>query len=447
LRLSIFRTFVLALLLAGSAALATASIGLAAPPPAAGELLVGFKGAPDGPLVSRLGGTVVRDVGGLGVLHVRAANPDAVARLLRANPAVAFVEPNDRLVRPSGAFDGTAWSSSSWDSSGWDAAAWDSSSWDSSSWDSSAWDSAGWDSSAWDSAGRTAGATMDAAFPVQWGLGAAHFDRAWKLERGNRSVTICVLDTGVDGDHPDLAASLWRQPSGVAGVSKILGRSDPADDVGHGTHVAGIIAAVGGNGIGVAGAARETILSVKVMDATGGREADLAEGITHCARSGAKIATMSLHLDRDSPTVRRAVAHAQSRGMLLVAAAGNDGSTTVRYPAAYPGVVAVGAVGPDGKLAFFSNHGARLDLVAPGVKIASTLWDDKYAMGSGTSQAVPFVAAAAALVWEANPGLSAMQVRATLLDTAHDLGPAGPDPTYGHGALDAYAAVAAARER
>jgi subtilisin family serine protease len=215
----------------------------------------------------------------------------------------------------------------------------------------------------------------------------------------------------------------------------------PADDVGHGTHVIGIMAAVAGNSSGIAGAAREPVLSVKVMNAQGGKEADLAQGLDICARSGARVASMSLHIDKASPTVERAVRAAQSAGMLLVASAGNDGSASVRYPAAYPGVIAVGSVSPNAMTSGFSNRGPRLDLVAPGDHIASTFLGGTYRVGSGTSQAVPFVSAAAALVWERAPAASATDVRAILLTSARDLGAAGKDDATGWGALDAGAAV------
>jgi subtilisin family serine protease len=282
---------------------------------------------------------------------------------------------------------------------------------------------------------------MDPGYASQWGLGAANFLDAWRLEAGRGRVGICVLDTGVDAKHPDLRPRLLRAPDGQYGVNAMKSGASPADDVGHGTHVAGIAAAVAGNSTGIAGAAREPVLNVKVMDAKGGKEADLAQGLAVCARSGARVASMSLHIDKHSPTVERAAKAAQSAGLLLVAAAGNDGSASVRYPAAYPGVLAVGSVSPDAATSPFSNRGPRLDLLAPGDHVVSTFPGGAYRSGSGTSQAVPFVSAAAALVWERAPSLSAADVRAVLLSSARDLGPPGRDAATGWGALDAGAAV------
>ena len=438
-------------------------------PATAGELLVGFPAQVDLPLLQGLGVTIQRVMPGLAVAQVWTADVDKATTLLQLAPGVSFVERNDP-VRFAGAWNGVSYSASSWDASSWDASSWDASSWDASSWDASSWDASSWDASSWDASSWDASSWdasswdasswdasswdasswdasswdggMDRGWVHQWGLGAANFPDAWRIERGHGRVGICVLDTGVDARHPDLRPALLKR-NGVYGATAMMAGT-PADDVGHGTHVIGIAAAVAGNTTGIAGAAREPVLSVKVMNAGGGREGDLAAGLDMCAKSGARVASMSLHIDKHSPTVERAVRAAQSAGLLLVAAAGNDGTSSVRYPAAYPGVLAVGSVSPSGATSPFSNRGPRLDLVAPGDHIASTFLNGTYRVGSGTSQAVPFVAAAAALVWERAPNATAAQVRDILLSTANDLGPAGRDDATGRGALDAGAAVRAA---
>lgn len=422
---------------------APASAGLFAPG-APGELLVGFRGGVDVALLEALGASAPRTLASIGVAQVWSPDVPGLKKALTHAPGIVFVESDDPL-RLAGSWDGLAYSASSWDASSWDASSWDASSWDASSWDASSWDASSWDASSWDASSWDGGLVgMDPRFPEQWGLGAARFPDAWEIERGHGRIPLCVVDTGVDASHPDLRPHLMHA-GGTYGVNAMAGgRGGATDDVGHGTHVAGIAGAIAGNASGIAGAAREPILAVKVMDAKGGRESDLAAGILACVDAGTRVISLSLHIDRHSPTVQRAIERAQAAGLLVVAAAGNDGAATVRYPAAYPGVLAVGSVGADGKTSPFSNRGARLDLVAPGDHIVSTFPGNGYRVGSGTSQATPFVAAAAALAWERDPSASAADVRALLLDHARDLGLTGRDDLTGHGALHAGAAVAAA---
>lgn len=414
------------------------------------ELLVGFNGPVDATRIALAGGSTLRVLPEIGVAVVSAANPAAFAAAALTDPGVSFVETNDLLLAAGASPDSSTWDSSTWDSSTWDSSTWDSSTWDSSTWDSTIWDSSTWDSSTWDSSTWDSSTwdgdwgTRDAGWGVQWGLGAVDAPTAWAVTAGDAARKVCVLDTGIDSTHPDLAGRLWQAPDGRYGVNAVRGGApDPLDATGHGTHVAGILAAGGGNGIGVAGMTRALIMNVKVMDAAGGRESDLAAGLTLCRTHGASIATMSLHVTERSRTLERAVDHARESGMILVAAAGNTGGA-IGWPAAAPGVLAVGAVTPSGAVAGFSSRGPDLDLVAPGWRIASTALRGGYAIGSGTSQAAPFVAGAAALVWSANPALSASAVEDLLLATAKDLGAPGRDDASGAGALDAGQAVLAA---
>lgn len=413
-------------------------------PTQAGEVLVGFNGPIDTTLITLLGGTVLATLPEINTAQVWTADVAGfiAAALLHG---VAFAEPNGPTRIAASSWDASSWDASSWDASSWDASSWDASSWDASSWDASSWDASSWDASTWTATSWGKGAKRDPGYASQWGLGAANFIDAWRTTRGASTVSVCMLDTGIEASHPDLAANVWKSKSGVAGHDARLNPTGPADDVGHGTHVAGILAAVQANGLGVTGAAREKVQAVKVMGPTGGTEADLARGLVWCGKNGARIASMSLHIDAPSPTVERAVNYARGRGLLIIAAAGNDGGD-VRYPAAYAGVLAVGAVTPSGEAAGFSNRGAALDIVAPGWKIVSTMTGGKYASGSGTSAAVPFVAAAAALAWEVNPRLTNSGVETALKTSARDFGAAGNDPIYGAGALNAGAAVAMAKQ-
>ncbi len=277
----------------------------------------------------------------------------------------------------------------------------------------------------------------------QYALPLIRADQAWDLTRGNPNLLVAVLDTGADFTHPDLAGKL------VPGWDFVNNDPDPADDNGHGTHVAGIIAAATHNGEGIAGVAFNTrVLVVKVLNAQGsGFYSTIAQGIVFAADQGARILNLSLRGTVPSNVLADAVAYAQSKGALLVAAAGNDGQNTPVYPAAYPGVLAVAATDWNDQRWSLSNYGDYVDLAAPGVAILSTDWTGgvgPYAMRSGTSIAAPHVAGVAALMLAVNPNLTAADLAALLTSTAEDLGDPGRDPYYGYGRLDAARAVQAA---
>ncbi len=282
-------------------------------------------------------------------------------------------------------------------------------------------------------------APNDPLFPEQWGLAAANVPAAWDTARG-AGVVIAIVDSGIDPGHPDLAANV------IPGFNVLSGSDDTSDDNGHGTHMAGIAAASGFNGIGVIGIAPDAeLMPIKVLDASGaGTYADLAEGIVYAADHGARVINLSIGGEVDSSTLSTAVAYAQSKGVVMAAAAGNDGTWAPSYPAAYPGVVAVGAIDPQGALASFSNFGPWLTLVAPGVNILTTDMGGGYADSTGTSPATPFVAGAAALLLAANPSLDPKLVASLLAMTTDDLGSPGFDPSFGWGRLDIAAALAQA---
>ncbi len=277
---------------------------------------------------------------------------------------------------------------------------------------------------------------------LQYGLDTVRAGAAWTASTGT-GVTVAVLDTGVDAAHADLAGQVLP---GYNAIDDTTGTS--SDGKGHGTHVAGIIAAVTGNGIGVAGTAPDArILPVQVMDATGsGTMSTLAAGIVWAADHGASVLNMSLGATTQVTAVTDAILYARSKGITVVAAAGNQraSGSPVSYPAADPGVIAVAATDQNDAYASFSNGGSYVDVAAPGVRIASTWNDGGYMYSSGTSMASPFVAAAAALIDAAHPGLTPDQVEHALESTAVDLGTAGRDDDYGYGRIDAAAAVAAA---
>jgi len=267
----------------------------------------------------------------------------------------------------------------------------------------------------------------------QWALRSVGAKSAWTISTG-KSVVVAVLDTGV-AVHEDL-------PRLLPGKSFTTGGE--ADPNGHGTHVAGIIAAAANNQIGVAGLAPDVeILPVQVLDADGvGDHAAIASGIVWATDNGADIINLSLGGNEPSEALHTAVQYAHAKGVLLVAAAGNDGSrsNSPMYPAAYDEVLAVAASGPDGTAASFSNSGTYVDLAAPGFAILSTT-PDGYDYLSGTSQAAPFVSAAAALLLDS--GLSHKAATAALLAGARDVAPAGRDDMTGAGFLDAAKALGA----
>lgn len=264
-----------------------------------------------------------------------------------------------------------------------------------------------------------------------WGLPLIGAPAAWDTSTGTAGPIIAVIDTGVDATHPDLGGRV------LAGIDLANDDNDPSDDNGHGTHVAGIIAATGNNALGGAGVCWGCrILPVKVLDAAGsGAYSVVASGITWAADHGARIINMSLGGISTSSTLAAAVSYAQNRGIVVVAAAGNDGVTTRFYPAAYPGVVAVGASTAAGALIDFSNRGTDWVDVAGGACSMSTWPGGGYANLCGTSMATPFVSGSLGLLLAAAPNATAAQAVAALEGTA---GPQCTDGTaYGLVHLDA----------
>ena len=278
--------------------------------------------------------------------------------------------------------------------------------------------------------------TPDPLQSQQWGLTALSAETVWAAGDASGQV-VAVIDTGVDASHPDLAAVV--RP-GKDFVQTGDARYDPN---GHGTHVAGIVGAVGGNGIGGAGLAQgAAILPVRVMDSTGsGYDGDAARGLVWAADHGATVANMSLGGPDRSSVLDSAIAYALGKGVTVVAASGNAGADgdPILWPAATPGVIAVSAVDAYGARPAWSSTGSHLSVAAPGVGIVSTTPGGRYQSWSGTSMAAPFVSAAVALMKHRTP-LAPAAVRTQLMATAHDLGPVGFDADFGAGVIDLVAA-------
>jgi thermitase len=271
--------------------------------------------------------------------------------------------------------------------------------------------------------------------------------RAWSLTRGLRGVRIAVVDTGIDAGHPDLVGK-------VVAAANFTASSTVQDLSGHGTHVAGVAAASFDNSVGIAGMAPlAQLMDIKVLavDESGqttGDCANVADGVVWAADHGANVLNLSLGGPSPCRALETAVAYASSRGALVVAAAGNEGTTSRLYPAAFPDVLSVAATTNRDQLAGFSNRGASwVDVAAPGDGIVSTLptFDNgsgaiNYGYMSGTSMAAPVVSGVAALIWpQTTTAVTARDVEARLTATAQPITGTGIDFRYGR--VDACRAV------
>jgi subtilisin family serine protease len=255
----------------------------------------------------------------------------------------------------------------------------------------------------------------DPAWSQEWGLTLIGAPAAWHVSTGAKPVVIALIDSGVDAAQPDLQGAL------VPGADFADSSGDTSDQFGHGTMVAGVIAARPNNGVGGAGICWSCqVMPVKVLGANGsGTAASIASGIRFAADHGADVISMSFVLSGPDAGVESALAYAHARGVLLIAAAGNNGGDTPTYPAAYPGVVSVAAVDPSGVLFPWSTHGSWVTLAAPGCSY-TTAPGSAFVTFCGTSAAAPLVAGLAGLALSAGAG-SAAQVEAALEQTATPL--------------------------
>jgi subtilisin family serine protease len=302
---------------------------------------------------------------------------------------------------------------------------------------------------------------------------------AWDIELGDSAVLVAVLDTGIDLEHPDLQGRFWLNPLEIPGngidddengcVDDLHGCSFvstpaegcpstmhnvPRDDNGHGTLVAGIIAAQGNNNLGVSGAAPGvTILPVKIFDCLGnGTIADATQGLMYAVRNGARVANISFGTEGESATLANAVREAYSHyGVILISGTGNEGGSSILFPARLPDVFAVASSGSGSDAnarSPFSNWGKEVDIASPGLNIVSTVpgefchrgaWicieGEPYAVASGTSFAVPLVSALAALIVSQTPNLPPEAVLQIIARTAEPLLPGDTPGWYGAGRI------------
>jgi len=309
----------------------------------------------------------------------------------------------------------------------------------------------------------------DTYFRFQWNFRAIGAERSWDIQKGKASVGVAVIDTGIAYEDfgPYRRAPDWGDRVFLQGFDFVNGDSHANDDDSHGTHVASTIGEATDNAEGVAGLAFDcALMPVKVLDGDGfGSFFDVAQGVdyaTNFEQGGQrpiKVINMSLGGESASETLRRSIDRAVAAGIVVVAAAGNDGQGTVNYPAAFPSVIAVGAVDLRKVKTGYSNFGSALDFVAPGgdidrdddgdgdpdgilqqtfdpftAHLTGRYNDFAYFYFDGTSQATPHVSAAAAML--ISQGITDPQaVRAALELSAEDLGPPGRDDSYGHGLI------------
>ena len=251
------------------------------------------------------------------------------------------------------------------------------------------------------------------------------------------NVIIAIIDSGLDVNHPAFKGRI------VGAWNAVTGTSDVTDVVGHGTHVAGIAAGAWGvdaNAGGVASNAK--IMPIKATNNARGafKTGDIANAIRHAADNGAKVINLSLGGPLWMPSLQEAIKYAESKGVVVVAASGNNGKNKVSYPARFEESLSVGS-SKDGKRSKFSNGGDRLDVSAPGEKILSAVPGGQYGAKSGTSMSSPYVAGAAALVVAQHPDWTPAQVKEHLKRAVNDLGAAGWDQDFGYGEVNLFKAA------
>ncbi|MBN2591231.1 MAG: S8 family serine peptidase [Sedimentisphaerales bacterium] len=305
----------------------------------------------------------------------------------------------------------------------------------------------------------------DPVYYAQWSLSKIEAAKAWDIYTGNRNTIVAVIDTGVDYNHPDLLNNMWvnkAELNGTEGVDDdkngyiddihgynfIYRNSDPIDDYGHGTHCAGVIAAEGNNNRDISGICwNASIMALKFIGSLGnGSVSDAVLAHYYAVEAGADVISNSWSLSEDSQALRDVINYANSQGVIVVAAAGNYNSSTVRYPAAFENVISVAATNTIDSRWYYSSYGNWVDIAAPGMNILSLLangtitgtpYNDYITYLSGTSTACPHIAGACALLLSANPYLTPSQVENILTRTTDPL----PNGICSSGRLNLYKAI------
>jgi hypothetical protein len=287
---------------------------------------------------------------------------------------------------------------------------------------------------------RPSAVPNDPEYAGQWHLPRINAPAAWDLTQGGAGAVIAILDSGIDATVTEFGGKL------VAGTNTFDSATpgDTSDAFGHGTEVAGIAGALTNNGIGIAGVAGASpLMPVRVTNATGGAtSASIANGILWAADHGARVVNLSFDGVAGNATIRAAAEYAYNHGTLVVAAAGNCGCTDAT--AENPFILSVSATDMADAVAFYSSTGPYVDIAAPGDNLVTTEKGGIYLPESGTSMASPVVAGVASLMFAANANMTPALVTQLIESTAVDVGGNGVDPAYGHGRVDAFAAVQAA---
>ncbi|SFD86568.1 Serine protease, subtilisin family [Lentibacillus persicus] len=270
----------------------------------------------------------------------------------------------------------------------------------------------------------------------QWYLDRIRMPEAWELERGSDEITVAVLDSGVDRDHPDLEGRV------LPGYDVVNDKPDPTDNLGHGTRVAGIIAA-NPDSPGITGMDfNVNILPIKVVNADGEiASQDVQKGIYYAIEHGADIINMSLGANQYSELEEEAIAAAEEAGITLVAAAGNDGLNRPFYPASYPGVISVSATDKNDERPWFSNYGRYVDIAAPGLSIYSTALNGEHTIDDGTSFSAPMISGMSALLKAAHPDAERDQIEWMMEKSADQVSGKRWTESLGYGRLNAYSAL------
>jgi subtilisin family serine protease len=305
------------------------------------------------------------------------------------------------------------------------------------------------------------------SFGDLYGLTKINAAGAWDMTTGNSSIIVADIDTGVDRNHPDLAANMWVNSKEIPnnsidddvngyiddyyGWDFANNDNDPSDDVGHGTHTVGTIAAVGNNGSGVVGVNWQSkIMTLKFLDSGGsGYLSNAVKSIQYAADMGARVSSNSWGGGGQSQAIEDVIRYAHDKGMVVVVAAGNENNDALNTnPASSDDAITVAATDSNDQKASFSNYGEKIDVAAPGVDIlsakASGGWmcgntvGSYYCYVSGTSMATPHVAGLAALILSKNPTLTPEEVRQIIRKGVNDLGAAGKDSSFGYGRINAF---------
>ena len=289
------------------------------------------------------------------------------------------------------------------------------------------------------------GQPNDIFFNKQWYLSAIGADEAWKKTNvADETITVAVIDTGVDSSHVDLRGRV------TVGFNFLDDNLNTMDVNGHGTAVSGIIAAIYNNQVGitgVAGNANIKILPLKVAGEDGkGKVSDMVDAIYYAAEYGVDVINISMGTSSNSTILKEAVEYAVSKDIVVVASAGNDGTSEKEYPASYPSVISVGSISKNNLKSTFSNYNEQVDFVAPGESILTTSPDDLFVYYSGTSFSSAVVSGAVAYMLATDPTLTADVLISKMEETSTDLGPAGKDSRYGYGLINLAEAVTGQNE-